>query len=331
MKLSITLDSSSDTPAYKQIVERITRQVNEGTILPGDRIPAERELAQQLSLARGTVKKAYEKLAHNNIVEVIHGRGTFISFRQNVLVEGRKEKALAVIRSCITDLETLKFSYREISNLFDLELMSRKEKQALFSIAAVDCNPESLRLIERQLKHIARVQVSGFLLDDLQASPDAANKLHPFQLVVTTNTHYSELLGMLPDCQDKLLQMILSPSQESIIQLAKIGTAHTIGIICQSRNYLKIIKTHLRDFQITQNRVQHLLLKKTSNLLTFLEKKDVVIMPAHCPEPWNKDNINALQEFRQRGGRLIEFTYQIERGSLLYLEERIRNVMQQQG
>lgn len=331
MILSIKLNNKSKTPAYKQIVEGITQQVSQGHLQPGDRMPSERDLAQQLSVARGTIKKAYEKLAHNKIVELIQGRGTFISFRQNVLVEGRKDKALVLIQKCITSLESLKFSYREIANLIDLELMSRREKQAHFSIAAVDCNPESLMLMEKQLGHIAKVRITRYLLDDLHASKEAQAMLNPFQLIVTTHTHYSELLGMLPDCRDKLLQMILSPSQQSIIALAKVAPAHKIGIICQSKSYLRIIKTHLRDFHIAQRQMAHLLLKKQSDLPAFLKDKQVIITPAHWPAPWHAGNIAALQHFRQQGGRLIEFNYQIERSSLLYLEERIREAMQRKG
>jgi hypothetical protein len=35
----------------------------------------------------------------------------------------------------------------------------------------------------------------------------------------------------------------------------------------------------------------------------------------------------AVQEFTQRGGKVITFDYQIERGSLLYVEERISQLL----
>ena len=324
----LPIDKNSETPAYRQIVEGITSLVREGKLRPGDRLPAERELAEMYGLARGTVKKAYENLAQNNVVEVIHGRGTFVSFRQSVLAEGRKEQAVALIRDLLTALENLNFSYREISNLIDLEIMERRERREAFSLAAVDCNPEALQLFERQLAHLSRVKVVKFLLDDLDGSSTAREKLEPFQMIVTTSTHYSELIGMLPELSDRIVQLIVSLSQESIIEIAKIGLSQEVGIICVSRNFLGIVRKKLREFHIPSKKISHLLVKEGTDISGFIQDKDVLILPAHYPLPWTRESMNALQSFRQRGGRLIEFNYQIERGSLLHVEERIKELMQ---
>jgi DNA-binding transcriptional regulator YhcF (GntR family) len=322
------VDKNSQTPAYRQIVEGVTSLIQQGKLKPGDRLPSERELAEQYELARGTVKKAYEKLAHSNVLEVIQGRGTFVSFRQNVLAEGRKEQAVKLIRGVLAELEKLNFSSREIANLLDLEIMEREERRQSFCIAAVDCNPEALQLFERQLGHLSRVRVVKFLLDDLNAEADPQKKLDPFQMIVTTSTHYSELLGMAPGLQERIVQVIVSPSQESIIELAKIGVSQEVGIICASQNFLRIVRDRLRDFSIAAKRLRHLLVREDSDITAFIAENDVIILPASYRFPWKKESMNALQTFRQRGGRLIEFNYQIERGSLLHLEERIKDIMQ---
>ena len=45
---------------------------------PGDRLPPERELAQRLGVARGTVREAIRQLAAVKILESRHGSGTFV-------------------------------------------------------------------------------------------------------------------------------------------------------------------------------------------------------------------------------------------------------------
>ena len=41
----------------------------------------------------------------------------------------------------------------------------------------------------------------------------------------------------------------------------------------------------------------------------------------------HRETVYAVQEFTQRGGRIIAFDYQIDRGSLLHVEERIRQLL----
>jgi len=40
-------------------------------------------------------------------------------------------------------------------------------------------------------------------------------------------------------------------------------------------------------------------------------------------------NVACIQSFTQRGGKIIEFEYKIEKGSLLYLEEKIMSLLEE--
>ena len=79
--LMFSIDKNGGVPVYRQLVEEIARRVKSGELRPGDRLPPERELAARLDIARGTVKRAYEKLAENHILDIGHGRGTFVSLK----------------------------------------------------------------------------------------------------------------------------------------------------------------------------------------------------------------------------------------------------------
>ena len=129
-----SVDKQHDTPVYRQLVEEITRRVMSGELKPGDKMPPERELAASLNVARGTVKRAYEKLAENHILDIGHGRGTFVSTRQNVVPASRKERAVELLRTAVADLTHLNFSYDEIRSLFHVVLEDsrlRHERQLL--------------------------------------------------------------------------------------------------------------------------------------------------------------------------------------------------------
>src|SRR5579863_6790333 len=64
---------------YEQIVQQIEESVLNGTLKPGDQLPAERELAQRLGGSRTAVHEAVKTLREKGLVEAYSGRGTFIT------------------------------------------------------------------------------------------------------------------------------------------------------------------------------------------------------------------------------------------------------------
>ncbi len=71
-------DKNSEMPIYEQIVEHIRDQVAGGDILPGYRIPSQRELAEKFQVNRSTVNTAIDELVSLGILKTEVGRGTFV-------------------------------------------------------------------------------------------------------------------------------------------------------------------------------------------------------------------------------------------------------------
>lgn len=65
-------------PLYQKIYNSIIEGMNNGTYGAGDRIPSEKELAQQFSVSRITSKKALEMLAENGLIIRMPGKGSFV-------------------------------------------------------------------------------------------------------------------------------------------------------------------------------------------------------------------------------------------------------------
>ncbi|HMQ32955.1 MAG TPA: FadR/GntR family transcriptional regulator [Chloroflexaceae bacterium] len=66
---------------YERIVEQIERQILSGDMREGDRLPNERELAEQFGVSRTAVREAIKALAQKGLVDVFVGRGTFVANR----------------------------------------------------------------------------------------------------------------------------------------------------------------------------------------------------------------------------------------------------------
>lgn len=61
-----------------QVVAHVRALIDRGALRPGDRLPAERELATQIGVSRPTVRAGLRALAAMGVVRSRHGSGTFI-------------------------------------------------------------------------------------------------------------------------------------------------------------------------------------------------------------------------------------------------------------
>ena len=74
----LMLEAASQ-PLYYRVYRMIADDIASGTLRPGDRLPAERELCQQLSVSRTTVRRAFAALVEDGLIESAAGRGAFVT------------------------------------------------------------------------------------------------------------------------------------------------------------------------------------------------------------------------------------------------------------
>jgi GntR family transcriptional regulator, transcriptional repressor for pyruvate dehydrogenase complex len=64
---------------YEQIVQQVEDSIQKGTFKAGDKLPPERDLAQQFGVSRTAVREAVKALREKGLAEAYPGRGTFIT------------------------------------------------------------------------------------------------------------------------------------------------------------------------------------------------------------------------------------------------------------
>lgn len=77
----ITMRLSGGAPIYEQLERRITELVLSGEMKEGDKLPAVREIAKQLSINPNTVQKTYANLEAIGMIYSIPAKGSYISER----------------------------------------------------------------------------------------------------------------------------------------------------------------------------------------------------------------------------------------------------------
>ena len=68
---------------YAQLSEALLGAIEDGHWKPGDKLPAEAELAAALPYSLGTVQSAYRSLADHGMVVRVHGSGTYVAERRH--------------------------------------------------------------------------------------------------------------------------------------------------------------------------------------------------------------------------------------------------------
>src|SRR5690554_4436386 len=81
--------SAAYSPLYQQIKALLLQSLDRGEWKPGESIPSEFELAARYQVSQGTVRKAIDELAADNLLIRRQGKGTFVATHNEARVRYR--------------------------------------------------------------------------------------------------------------------------------------------------------------------------------------------------------------------------------------------------
>lgn len=123
------------------IIERITELIISKKLKPGDQLPTELELAQQLGVGRNSLREAIKILSYLGVVEIRRGIGTFIAESMStsvmnplimaLIIEQKTSKEIIELRLLIdtaaAEIVIQKASDGDINRIEDVNNQLRKE------------------------------------------------------------------------------------------------------------------------------------------------------------------------------------------------------------
>lgn len=74
----LQINKGLPTPAYLQLKSQLIYAIEDGDLPAGTALPSERELAEKVGLSRMTVRRAFEELVSDKLVEQRQGSGTYV-------------------------------------------------------------------------------------------------------------------------------------------------------------------------------------------------------------------------------------------------------------
>ncbi|MBQ4837742.1 MULTISPECIES: pyruvate dehydrogenase complex transcriptional repressor PdhR [Pseudoalteromonas] len=179
MSLKIKAAKLSDV-----ILEQLENMILEGSLLPGEKLPPERELAKQFEVSRPSLREAIQKLEAKGLVTRRQGGGTYV---KNQLEEGLTDPLFDLIS-------------KHPESQFDLlEFRHALEGIAAY-YAALRGTDNDMDKVKQSYDNIAEVG------DDLALKAKAINAFH---FTVAEASHNVVLLHLVRGMQSLLEQNVL--------------------------------------------------------------------------------------------------------------------------
>ena len=121
----------------EEIVSQLYGLIRNGHLKPGDRLPPERELAQQFGVSRASVREAMRLLDQKGLVDIKPGAGTFVT-----------EDVVEAIVQAFSNL--LAESEDGAGDVFEMRLLLEPHVASLAAQRATDADIERLRRILKE-------------------------------------------------------------------------------------------------------------------------------------------------------------------------------------
>ena len=176
---------------YESVIEQIMNLIKTNELKPGDKLPPERELAEILSISRGSLREAFRVLESRGLIKSKPGGGRFIREIRKNGHNSTENIILSLEKSSILEL-------LEAREMFEVKIAK---------IAAQKATPEDIELIEKALN---KINEEEGLKDDKKMESDTefhlaiASASHNFVFVNIIKLH----LDLLKETREKTWKIL---------------------------------------------------------------------------------------------------------------------------
>lgn len=118
-------------PAYRVVFETIEREILEGRVKPGDRLPSETALADQLGVHRSTTREGLRLLEQSGLVQRRGGRRLFAAVPRQEELATRASRALILQQATFKELWQLLMALEPAAAALACDSITEEEIAAL--------------------------------------------------------------------------------------------------------------------------------------------------------------------------------------------------------
>ncbi|MBN9429310.1 MAG: FadR family transcriptional regulator [Burkholderiales bacterium] len=235
MNSKVVFEPIPSRRAFEEVCDRIRAQVVSGALRPGDKLPPERQLAEQLGVSRLAVREALRSLENAGVVVLQRGP------KGGAFIQGAGGSKLTELMQDMLDLGTFPLSDLTEARIFFLESVAR--------LACERATQEELDQLEDN------VRMSELLVDSATREKriELAGEFYTLLAATTKNKVMMMVVKSLTDIvRSVLLSIELYPSKE--LTLSRRGLMEQLRARNADRA-AKELHAHLR--KVHEHMIRH--------------------------------------------------------------------------
>lgn len=279
----INIDEESRTPKYQQIIDSIIHNISEENLKMGQKIPSINMFSEEFYLSRDTVEKAYSILKERNIINAIRGKGYYINrtklisktnilFLINKLSSYKLRTYNSFINSIGPNSHTDLLIYHCDESLF-LNLLEKNKAAYDYYIIMPHFKTEDLKHVsftDNVIKAIKKMPQEKLIILDNFKPELGGNHVEIYQDF--ENDIYNALKEGISKIK-KYEKIILFYPENAVYPYPR-RILHGFRKFCVEFNL---------DFEILENVVDHMIIKK-GDLFITIEESDLVNLVKQAKE-----------------------------------------------
>ena len=270
----ITIDRSSSKPIHDQLREQLRYQIASGHFKVEAPLPSTRKLAQQLDISFHTVRKVYQELEREGILESRPGSGFIVRERIPLTKGDRMERGAAVVRETLQKLIGLGISESEIEYLFEEQLSLLEGSGSAHKLIAVLPSRETAELCAEQIQQNLQQQVHPATLEDFARHTDA-------DFVFTPYGYVREVMSRLPRAD--ILGIVTYLSPEALEHIARLSEDETLGVVTKYPDAIRPLMSEIRNqTSFAGQMIAASVDESTEHLKQFIGQTDLVVFTPPC-------------------------------------------------
>lgn len=233
----ITIDHTSNVLVHEQLIEQLRFLIASGHFKIDERLPSTRALARQIGVSFHTVRKAYQQLEQERLLEARVGSGFRVKERAPLGKSERIERGASIVQDALQKLIGLGLQETEIEYLFHEQfemLIGQRQSHKLVFAAR---SREMASLCAEQIAMGLQQAIEPVALDNLGLHQDA-------DYVLTRFAEVQHAMEVLPRADVLGVVVFLRP--EALEQVARLLPHQTLGLVTRYSDVIPSLTAELR-------------------------------------------------------------------------------------
>ncbi len=270
----LSIDRTSSTSIHHQLLDQLRFQIASGRYTVDEALPSTRSLAGLLDISFHTVRKVYQELEQEGILESRPGTGFIVRERVPLGKSERMERGAAVIERTLQHLIGLGLAEGEIEYLFQEQSSLLESSGPGHKLVAVLPYREMADLCASQIEGVLQQPVLAATPDDLARHLDADFVFAPYALV-------KDVMGRLPRAD--VIGIVTYLKQDALDRVARLLDEQTLCVVTKYSDAIQPLTAEIRGAtSFSGQMIAASVDESADHLEQFIDQTDLVVFTPPC-------------------------------------------------